>query len=244
VCMRAHAAKWVGFGVGLALLATIVGGEIAIHSRSDPKVVIGANDEIYYYRRATKDDARALGHALKDIGFLTDRGTNVLLWRGGGEPTLVAFVVNEGAWNHANAISNFTEIGRRIATSVGGFPLKVDLIDASRTIRKKMIVGKVTIGSKDILYYFGTASEADSKALGQALRGAGYFEDSGVTVALLKGEGTVISFVVQDGLWDDPAVVSTLDRLVRQVAPSVGGLPLRLRLLNREMEIKKEVAVQ
>src|SRR5664279_4192094 len=73
-----RAAKWVGFGVGLALLAAIVGGEIAMHHKGDAKVVIGAKDEVYYYRRATRDDALALGQGLKRIGFFTDRGTSVL----------------------------------------------------------------------------------------------------------------------------------------------------------------------
>ena len=238
--MSKVAPKWVGLGLGAALLATIVGGEIALHR--EPKVAIG-NDEVYYYRRATKDDALALGEALQKIGFFNGRGTSVLLWEGGGA-TVVSFVMNAGAWDHPNVISNFTEIGRRIATSVGGFPIQVHLIDAARNIRKEMTVGKTTVGSRDILYYFGTATLADAKALGQALQRAGYFTDNGFTVALLKGEGTVISFVAQEGVWDQPAAVATLERLVRQVAPAVGGLPVELRLLDRDMAIKKAVAVQ
>jgi hypothetical protein len=50
--------------------------------------------------------------------------------------------------------------------------------------------------------------------------------------------------VVQDGLWDQPAAIATLERLVRQVAPSVGGLPVELRLLDRDMAIKREVTVR
>jgi hypothetical protein len=240
---RKVASKWVAMGVGIAFLATIVGGELALRSRRNPRVVIGTNDEVYYYRRATKEDALALGQALKSTGFFNNRGTSVLLWKG-ADSTVVSFVVNDGAWDHPNAISNFSEIGRRIANSVGGFPLQVHLIDAGRTIRKKLMVGKATIGAKDAIYYFGTATEADAEALGHALHASGYFSDSGVTVALLKGEGTVISFVVQEGVWDQPDAIATLARLVRQIAPSAGGLPVTLRLLNREMEIKKAVTVQ
>lgn len=214
-----------------------------IHSTREPKVVIGKNDEVYYYRRATKDDALALGHALKSTGFFNGRGTSVLLWMGGGS-TVVSFVLDEGAWDHPHVISNFTEVGRRIATAVGGFPIQVRLIDSRRNIRKRMMVGKAIAGTKDVMYYFGDAAAADARALGGALRSAGYFTDKGVTVALLKGEGTVISFVVQDGLWDQPAAIATLDRLVRQVAPSVGGLPVELRLLDRDMAIKREVTVR
>jgi hypothetical protein len=241
--MSRIAPLWVGLGVGAALLATIVGGEIAMRSAREPKVVIGKNDEVYYYRRATKEDALALGQALRNTGFFNDRGTSVLLWMGGG-PTVVSFVMNDGAWDHPHAISNFTEIGRRIAMSVGGFPIQVHLVDSHRVVRKKMNVGKATIGTKDVVYYFGDATDADARTLGEALRSAGYFADKGVTVALLKGEGTVISFVVQEGLWEQPAVFAALDRLVRQIAPSVGGLPVELRLLNRDMDIRQKVTVQ
>jgi hypothetical protein len=233
--------NWVAFGIGLVLLATIVGGQIAIRSSRNPRVVIG-NDEVYYYRRATKEDALALGQALKKMGFFNGRGTSVLLWK--GDPTVVSFVVNQGAWDHPNAISNFSEIGRRIAPLVGGFPIQVHLIDAGRNVRKQMTVGKAFLGAHDIVYYFGAATEADANALGRALQSAGYFTDSGVTVALLKGEGTVVSFVVQDGVWDEPAAVATLDALVRRIAPAVGGLPIEVRLLDREMGVRKVVTVR
>ena len=241
--MSRIAPKWVGLGVGIVLVAAVVGSEIAIHYSSNPKVVFGKNDEVFYYRRATRQDAVALGRALQSIGFFNDRGTSVLLWMGGG-PTIVAFVMNEGAWNHPGVVSNFSEIGRRVANSVGGFPIEVHLVDSRRTSWKKMNVGRTVIGSKDVLYYFGAATIEDAQKLGQALRSAGYFADRGFTVELLKGEGTVVSFVVQDGLWDNLAAVATLDGLVRQVAPSAGGLPVKLRLVDAEMTVKKELMVE
>lgn len=234
---------WLGVAIGLALLVALIGGQIALHS-GDNKVVIGSHDEVYYYRRASKQDALGLGNALKSTGFFNDRGTDVLLWMGGSEPTTISFIVNDGAWNRPNAISNFTEIGRRVAHSVGGFPIRLNLVDAGRVIRRKMVVGKALLGGGDAVYYFGSATEADARELGQALQSAGYFTGAGATVALLKGEGTVFSFVVQQGLWDQPAVIATLDRLVRQVAASAGGLPIELRLLDRDMDIKKEVEVR
>jgi hypothetical protein len=229
--------------VGGALLATLIGGEIAIHYYPQPKVKIGTNDEVYYYRRATKEDALALGEALRRIGFFNNRGTSVLLWMGGG-PTVISFIVNDGAWDHPNVISNFGEIGRRVATSVGGFPIRVHLTDAGRIIRKEFTVGRATVGTKDVVYYFGSATLDDAKALGQALQTAGYFTDAGLTVTLIEGEGTILSFVVRDGVWDMPGAMVTLDRLARQVAPSIGGLPVELRLLDSNMGLRKEVTVQ
>lgn len=231
--------KWIAFIVGGALLATVIGGEIALHS-SDKKVAIG-NDDVYYYRRATKEDALALGDALKRIGFFDGRGTSVLLWEGGG-PTVISFAVNQGAWNHPGEVSNFAEIARRIAPSVGGFPIQVHLIDAGRNIRKEFTVGKAGLG-KDAVYYFGSATLDEAKALGDALRKAGYFTGSGLAVELQKGEGTVISFVVQQGIWDNPGAAVTLDRLVREVAPSVGQLPIEVRMLDENMAVRKVMKV-
>jgi hypothetical protein len=234
--------NWVGIAIGIALVAAIA--VIFFASREgDPKVTIGANDEVYYYRRASKEDALALGQALKSTGFFNGRGTSVLLWRGGGEPTVISIVVDEGAWDHPGVVSNFTELGRRVANSVGGFPLQVHLIDAGRIVHRRMGVGKLLFG-KDVMYVFGSATEADARALADALQKAGYFTDRGVTVALTEGEGTAISFVVQDGLWEQPDAMVTLDHLVRQVAGSVGGLPVRMRVLDREMASKREMEIR
>jgi hypothetical protein len=232
----------VAFAIGAALLVAIV-AVFAIRPAGDPKVTIGANDEVYYYRRATSADALALGQALQKIGFLNDRGTSVLLWKGSGR-TVVSFVLNQGAWNHPDAVANFGEIGRRVAPAVGGFPIKVCLLDAARVVRKELAVGKAAIGARDVVYYFGSATQEDAAALGQALQAAGYFADAGLVVGLMKDGGTTVSFVVQEGIWEQPAAVATLQRLVRQVASSVGGLPITLRLLNAQMETKAEAAVQ
>jgi hypothetical protein len=100
---------------------------------------------------------------------------------------------------------------------------------------------KVVIGSKDEVYYSGLASKDDAQALGNALKDAGYFRDKGVDVYLEKGKnGTVVSFVVKDGIWDQPGMVTSFEEMGREVAPSVGGFPIRLRLLNTSIEVKKD----
>jgi len=234
---------WVAFGIGLAVLLTVAAGEMWVRRTRELKVIVGTNDEIYYYRRATKEDAIALGQALRRIGFLNGRGTSVLLWQGSGR-TVISFVLNDGAWDHPDAVSNFAEIGRRVAPAVGGFPLKVCLVDSARVVRKELTVGKATIGARDTIYYFGSATEADAKALGQALQAAGYFEDLGVTVMLLKDGGTAVSFVVQEGLWERPETAAALEGLVRRAATSIGGLPIELRLLDPRMEIRERVEIE
>jgi hypothetical protein len=208
-----------------------------------PKVTIGAKDEVYYSGSATENDAKAVGDKLKQMGYFTDRGFTVFLSKDKGD-TVVSFVVKEDAWNKPKMIAGFDEIGREIAPSIGGFPIKVRLVDSSRETKKEVTVGKAIIGTKDVIYYFGSAMEADAKALGQALVTAGYLVDRGVTVLLSKGDGTVISFVVREGAWEEPATLAAYEKFTRQVASSVGGLPIKLRLVNPRLEVKKEMTVQ
>jgi len=99
----------------------------------------------------------------------------------------------------------------------------------------------VTIGENNDIYYSGTATEADARALGNALRTSGYFNGSGADVFLAKGEkGTVVSFIVKDGIWEQPGKVATFEEIGREVAPTVGGFPIQVRLLNRLKEVQKE----
>jgi hypothetical protein len=243
---RHSASNWLASGIGLLILATLVAwgiGAMRKPKRAVSKVLVGANDEVYYYHPATIEDATALGRALENTGFFNGRGSSVLLSKNKGV-TVLSFVLNEGAWNHADTVASFEEIGRRVATSVGGFPIQVHLVDSAWTVRKSVEVGKAIIGARDAIYYFGSATEGDAKALGRALRDAGYLADLGVSVVVSKGDGVVIGFVVGEGVWERPEAVAGLERLARRVAPSIGGPPIRVRLLNAEMETKKEMAVR
>ena len=61
---------------------------------------------------------------------------------------------------------------------------------------------------------------------------------------LSKGaEGTVIGFVVIKEVWNDQDMLKNFQDVIRGVAPSVGGLPIKLRFLNMAHETQKEVTV-
>jgi hypothetical protein len=241
---RKIARTLLAFGVGLALLATIVAWGLHPSMRAvNSKVVIGTKDEVYYSHAATKEDAEALGQALKGIGFFNGRGTTVLLSKGRAG-AVVSFALNAGAWDHPDTVFSFEEIARRVAPAIGEFPITVRLSDSVWRVWKELIVGKVIIGARDEIYYFGPATEADAEALGQALKSAGYLVDAGATVVLSKDGGTAISFVVGDGVWERPDAVAGFERLARQVAASAGGLPVKFQLLNSKMETEKEVALR
>jgi hypothetical protein len=227
--------------VGVALIAlAAIWGTRSPARQTLPKAIVGTRDEIYYSHSATNEDAVSLGHALQATGFLNDRGTTVLLSKGTAG-TIVSFVLNEGAWNRADTVLSFEEIGRRVANSVGGFPIKVRLIDAAQSVHKELNVGKVMAGGRDEVYYFGSATQAEAEALGRALASNGYLVGAGASVLLSKDLETVISFVVEDGSWDRPGTVAGFASLAQKAAASVGGLPIDLRLLNSKMEVKKQL---
>lgn len=238
--------KWLAFGVGLLLLGAVAALRIELARRPKAqvdKILIGTRDEVYYSRGITMDSAAALGHALEKTGFFADQGASVQLSRSKGV-TVISFVLNEGGWDRPEAIASFEEIGRRVASAIGGFPIRIDLSDASWNTRRRLTVGKVMMGAKDSIYYFGSATEADAQALGQALRGAGYLADLGATVVVSKDDRTAIGFVVGEGVWNRTDAVSSFERLTRLVAASIGGPPLAMRLLSGEMEVKKEVMLR
>jgi hypothetical protein len=237
---------WLALAAGAVLLASIVVGMVELRRRPKvpvAKITIGTRDEVYYSHAATAEEARALGRALQVTGFFRDQGSSVLFWRNKGVPT-VSFVVKDGGWDHAATVAGFEEIGRRIAPAIGGFPIQVDLTDGSWNVHKSVAVGKVVAGTRDSVYYLGSASESDATALAKALRDAGYLQDLGATVVLARDGGTSLGFVVGDRVWERPELVASFEALARHVAGSVGGLPLGVRLIDAGMETRREWSVK
>jgi hypothetical protein len=98
----------------------------------------------------------------------------------------------------------------------------------------------VVIGTKDEVFYSGTATRSDAQALGNALKSIGFLTDKGANVFLVKGkDGTIVSYVVQDGTWNNPTMVADFEQITRQEAPTVGGLPITLRLINTSLVVEK-----
>jgi hypothetical protein len=102
----------------------------------------------------------------------------------------------------------------------------------------------VIIGAKDQVTYSGIATKADAIALGNVLRSNEYFQDRGATVLLNEGIGSkTISFGVQDGVWNQPGMLSSFEELAREVAPTVGGLPVQVRLVDSNGDVEQTSTV-
>ena len=105
--------------------------------------------------------------------------------------------------------------------------------------------GTVIIGTKDQVTYSGLSTEAQATALGNALKTAGFFTDQGFQVLLHKpiNGSVIISYVLKDGSWNDPAMVSDAEALTRDVAPSVGGFPVEMRIVNSAYTVEKDETI-
>ncbi len=205
-------------------------------------VTIGTKDQVVYSGTATASDATALGNALKAGGYLQDRGATVQLSKGAGG-TVIGFVVADGVWNQAATLPQFEEIARGVASTVGGLPLQVQLLNSTLIVEKSATVGEVDFGGGDAVIYEGAATQADAQALGQQFKTMGFFGGKGANVFLTKDGGTTIAFVVSDGTWNNQTMVTDFETIVRSVAPSVGGLPIDLRLDNTALTIEKDEMV-
>jgi len=214
-------------------------------------VTIGTKDQVQYSGTATYAEAIALGNALKADGYFQDRGVTVLLSKG-SSGTIISYVVQDGVWNKPDMVSGFETVTRDVASTVGGLPVEMRLVNSAETVEKDEIVtaqanssSMVTIGTKDQVQYSGTATYAEAISLGNALKQADYLQDRGVTVLLSKGaSGTVISYVVQDGIWNNPTMVSGFETLTRDVASTVGGLPVEMRLVSTLLVVEKDEAIK
>ena len=204
-------------------------------------VSIGAND-VEFSGSATKAEATALGNALKTDGYFSDQGATVLLDKE-TSGTTISYVVKDGIWNQAGMMAKFDEVTREVASSVGGLPINVQLMNDAKDVEKTSSVGSVAFGN-DTVVYEGSATQAEAQALGQKLQSLGFMTGKGVDVFLGKHpDGTTLAFVVSDGVWNDAGTVSSFEDLVRQAAPAIGGLPIRMLMLSTTQQKEKDVTV-
>ena len=241
--------KWIAFGSGVAVLAAIVAvvfvsTAVSERAANGPKVQIGSNDEIYYSGSATKEEAQALGNSLKGSGFLTDHGVSIFLSKD-KDGAVISYVTKDGAWNDTAMVSSFEEISRQAAPAVGGFPIQVRLMNTAKEVKEQSTIGRAVFNGDDTVYYSGSATLPEAQALGQSLKSDGFFHGKGTDVFLSQhGDARMISFVVRDGAWQDPALVSEFQNVIKNVAAAAGGLPITMRLMTTRLEVKKDEVIR
>jgi hypothetical protein len=238
--------RLTAFFVGIATLTVLFGVIcLAVYQYQNHKlVVIGTNDQVVYSGIATKANATALGNALKSDKYFQDHGASVLLNKGIGSTT-ISFGVQDGVWNQAGMLSSFEDLAREVAPVVGGLPVQVHLVDSKGNVEETSTVGEVNFDGNDGVYYEGSATKAEARALGQQFKSKGFFTGKGVNVFLTRhDDGTTLAFVVAEGVWNDPNKVSNFEAIVRDVAPMVGGLPIGMQLVNTQFQVEKNEVIE
>ena len=244
------ASRWTAFASGLGFMAVLFGVAFLTVYKSggafaaSKSVVIGTKDEVYYSGSATKQDAETLGNALKSDSYFTDRGADVLLTKGTDSTTL-SFVVQDKFLSQPGLLGSFEEVARQVAPSVGGYPVQLRIMNTAREVQLESAVGKVDFPGNDSIYYLGTVKQSEAQALGKSLQSVRFFQGRGNDVFLSRHkDGTAIAYVVSNGSWDKPELVDDFEKITRNAAPSVGGLPITLRLVNTSLDTKKEQLIQ
>jgi hypothetical protein len=52
------------------------------------------------------------------------------------------------------------------------------------------------------------------------------------------------TYVVKEGAWNDAAQVSAFETIARRIAPTIGGLPVKVHLVDSSLDTKKEFTVE
>ncbi len=234
--------SWMGGALGTIFLVFVL-ALIFLPGIISPKVTVGTNLDIYYSQSATRQDAQALGDALTKIGFTPATKASIFLSKGQEAGTVLSFVVQDGFWDRPGVVWSFENIGRGVAPAIGGLPIKVRLINNQKEVKKEFVVGQANFG-KDSVYYLGSATGAEAKALGQSLKSSGYFMDRGFDVFLSKQNGdSTVTFVATKG-WDEPAQMASYAAIVRDAAPAIGGFPVIVRVADTDLQPRNEMTVK
>jgi len=231
-------------GIGTLVALVVVVSAVLYGYQHRKTVVIGTKDQVIYSGLASKGSALALGNALKSDEYFQDRGVTVVLYKG-FDSTTISFGVQDGVWNQAGILSSYEEIAREVAPAVGGLAVQVQLVDSKMDVEVTSTLGEVHFGGSDGVYYEGSATKEQAQALGQRFESMGFFRGRGANVFLIRhDDGMTLAFITVGEAWNDPKKVSSLETIVRDVAPTVGGLPIDMQLMNTQVEVKKDEVIQ
>jgi len=220
-----------------------------------PSVTVGNDDRVAYAGTATISDADRLAHALLDAGFFRNPDVVVLLTKN-AEGTSVSIPIwkdygNAGSekapWDEPEFLAGIRTFGIEIAPTVGGPPLRMQLVDSNGDLKKTVVIQErqITVGTKDKVWYAGAATQQQAQALGQALLARGFFRDRGGVASVSKQNGeTDVALMVRDGAWNEPQMIPVFEGIARSVAGAVGGLPIHLELLDGNAQPQKALLIE
>lgn len=104
---------------------------------------------------------------------------------------------------------------------------------------------KVTFGTGEEVYYKDGGTEAEARAVGEALKTTGYFDGkSGKSVQVIKsGDLPVVRFVVKAGVWDKADDVNGFQVLTWQLSKlAFEGRAIEVRICDDQMNDKNTLS--
>ena len=126
--------------------------------------------------------------------------------------------------------------------AVAGVTLRREDRVAAETYTAAVTGKKLSLGGSANLVYSGTATEADAKRLAASLSMLRFGNAQGATMLYMKnGSGSVVSVIVKDGAWQNPNMAPIFDIWGRLISQAT-GTPLKFRLLDQQLQMKKEFA--
>jgi hypothetical protein len=241
--------KLVRIGVTVLVILLSVLAWIGRKSKMGTKLQITKQESVNYSGTVTEQEAQSLGRVLQETGYFSGESERDVLYNKGEDGVSVSFVLQDGKWNDAEVVAGFENFGRQIATTVGGPPFTLHLIDGKLNTKKSLTIDTAESyfkhSGQETVRYFAGVTEDDARKLGQALQTAGYFDNTSPAEVLLKVEndGYAVSFMVKDGSWDDAQIIAQYEEFGRQIAPAMGTGPLIVNMVDVSLQTRWTTSV-
>lgn len=215
----------------------------------ETRLKVSDNESVYFSADVSEVQARALAHKLKRIGFFNGANEKDVFLRKGPNGREVSFIVQEGVWNDPSVVAAFASIGRQIATTVGGPPCRVALLDAQRRPQKELTIEiadiAVEITPVEKIFRDQHVSEEQARQLGQSLLDVGFFDGNAERDVLFRKQQDkyIVMFVVHQDTWNDPDVIAAFERIAQSAASTLGLPTLELQLIDDDFQTHYTVQV-
>ena len=140
---------------------------------------------------------KLVGDKLESIGYYTDKGSTPYSSQKDQGGSAVSFYVQKGDWDKPDAVLAIGQVGGKIARC-WEMPHQSAPDQYEARNKENLLSVKSSLEPKTRFATSVLPLERKPRPLGQALLTAGCLSDTGATVLLSKGDGTVISLVVNE----------------------------------------------
>ncbi len=237
-------------------------------------VPVGRNGRLIYSGAITRSQAERVAQTLLSAGFVdpmtmmlarSAAGTTLSMELKGDEKAPATsdhitsrlvngktVIVHETShaeplpWTDPKFLNMLRILGPQVASAAGGPPLTIRLLNGQGQLRNEARIDASDVAfGLDHVQFSGQATEQQARELGAALQAQHFFSGGGTVVLLSKSPaGTSVSFTLQQGAWDKPGVIKEVQALGRKIAPSLGGLPLKVEIIDDNFITRKELLIQ